>query len=322
MINRVVEIQSEGHFLSLSRGFLLIHKDQQEIARIPLSDIAVLVLSGHGCTLSTNVIHALLEHEASIILCGNNYHPATVMWPYVSHHQQTQKIHDQIGCGLPLKKRLWQQLVQHKILFQGQVLQHFGLPDQGLVPLSKRVKSGDPENLEAQAARRYWGVLFGENFKRDAEAEGLNAHLNYGYAVLRGAVARSVAACGLNPSLGIFHTNKSNPFCLVDDLMEPFRPLVDWVVKNLSLTAKLEKLTPENKRRLAAVLHYDLEGKEQQNIVTHAVLRLCQSFCVSLVRTEILLDLPLKIIPSVVSRDGITTNNPVRISQRVDAGDV
>ncbi len=114
-------------------------------------------------------------------------------------------------------------------------MEHFTPDHGGLIPLSRRVRSGDPDNLEAQAAQRYWPRLFGKDFRRDRGAEGINAALNYGYAVVRAAAARAVVAAGLIPSLGVFHSNRGNPFCLVDDMFEPYRPYVDWRVKSLVL---------------------------------------------------------------------------------------
>lgn len=122
-------------------------------------------------------------------------------------------------------------MIRAKIAQQGAVLTHFTGKHAGLAPMAKRVRSGDPGNLEAQAAQRYWPRLFGSEFRRDRHADGINALLNYGYAVVRAAAARAVVASGLIPSLGVFHSNRSNPFCLADDLLEPFRPYVDWRVK-------------------------------------------------------------------------------------------
>jgi CRISPR-associated protein Cas1 len=169
------------------------------------------------------------------MVTGRNHLPAGMMLPIDAHHIQTQRHRAQVETSEPVKKRLWQSLVAGKIALQGEVLTHFAGNDGGLGPMSKRVRSGDPENLEAQAAQRYWPRLFGGDFRRDREAEDANALLNYGYAVVRAAAARAVVASGLIPSLGVFHKNRSNPFCLADDLFEPYRPYVDWRVKNLSV---------------------------------------------------------------------------------------
>jgi CRISPR-associated protein Cas1 len=156
-----------------------------------------------------------------------------MMLPLDAHHVQTERHRAQGEASAPTRKRIWQRLIAAKIAQQADVLVHFTGHHGGLLPLSKRVRSGDPDNLEAQAAQRYWPSLFGRDFRRDRDADGINALLNYGYAVMRAAIARAVVASGLIPSLGVFHSNRSNPFCLADDLLEPYRPYVDWRVRLL-----------------------------------------------------------------------------------------
>jgi CRISPR-associated protein Cas1 len=156
-----------------------------------------------------------------------------MMLPLDAHHVQTERHLAQVEASEPTKKRAWQAIIQAKIAQQGAVLAHFTGDHGGLAAMAQRVKSGDPDNLEAQAAQRYWPRLFGKEFRRDRDADGINALLNYGYAVVRAATARAVVASGLIPSLGVFHRNRGNPFCLADDLLEPYRPYIDWRVKLL-----------------------------------------------------------------------------------------
>jgi CRISPR-associated protein Cas1 len=156
-----------------------------------------------------------------------------MMLPLDAHHVQTERHRAQVEASEPMKKRVWQALIRCKIAQQGTVLTHFTGDHGGLAAMSRRVRSGDPDNLEAQAAQRYWPRLFGGAFRRDRDADGVNALLNYGYAVVRAAASRAVVASGLIPSLGVFHRNRGNPFCLADDLLEPYRPYVDWRVKLL-----------------------------------------------------------------------------------------
>jgi CRISPR-associated protein Cas1 len=154
-----------------------------------------------------------------------------MLLPLQTHSIQTERIIAQASSSLPTRKRLWQQIVRAKIQAQADVLTEFRNTDLGLLALISNVRSGDPANVEAQAARRYWTSLFSCNtFRRDRDAQDQNRLLNYGYAVLRAIIARAICAAGLHPSLGLHHHNKYNAFCLADDLMEPYRPVVDRVV--------------------------------------------------------------------------------------------
>lgn len=280
MVGRVVEIADTGRHLSLYRGFLVVKAEQQEQGRVPLSDISVLMLSGHGNSLSTNMVNKLLENGSMIVFCGSNFHPSGLVWPMASHHLQQKRLHDQIAVSKPLKKRLWQTLVQAKIKNQADLLETFGASDPTLQGLVQRVGSGDPENCEAQAARRYWKPLMGPEFKRDVKAEGINGLLNYGYAVLRAATARAVASTGLHPALSLHHHNQSNPFGLVDDLMEPFRPWVDGVVRRIR-DEGIEEVIPKTKRQLAAVLDLDMKTDKGNTPLSNCLFRLAQSLVTS-----------------------------------------
>ena len=296
MTGRVVEISETGKHLSVSRGFLVVTAEKQELDRVPLADILVLVISGVGNSLSTNVVNSLLENDVSIIFCGPNYHPLGLVWPLGSHHLPVQRLNLQISASNPLKKRLWQRLVQAKISNQAAVLDYFGAPDPALAGLAKRVGSGDPENCEAQAARRYWGLLMGPDFRRNTQGDGINSLLNYGYAVLRAATARAVAIVGLYPALGIHHHNQANPFCLVDDLMEPFRPLVDVYVKKIHDRGVAE-VTPDSKRELAGILNLDLTSHLGGSPLSNCLLRLAQSLVKSFESGKPELVLPLSPLP-------------------------
>ncbi len=301
-MNRIIEIQNDGYYLSAARGFMVIEKKGETNARkIPLTDIGVLILSGVGCGLSTNLVMRLVEAGAGIVLCGANYHPAALILPVEGHHEQTGRIRQQIGASLPLRKRLWQTIVQSKIRHQAEILSRWAGRDEGLMELARRVGSGDSDNKEAQAARRYWPVLFGPTFRRNSKAGGTNALLNYGYAIIRAQMARSVAACGLHPALGIHHRNDANPFCLVDDLMEPFRPLVDHCVREIVEVRKEPpaELTPDIKRELADVLGLLLKGKRDIAVAPTHILRLCQSLVQSFAAKKESLVFPASILPVV-----------------------
>lgn len=276
MIGRVLEIQENGRHLSLSRGFMVVTVEREEISRIPLDDIAVLVVNAHQLTYTHNLLLELNRRGIAFIACGSNHLPEAMFWPVDTHHQQAGVMMAQAEAGLPLRKQIWKILIQAKIRFQHEALEKAGIQEGALREMAGRVRSGDPENLEAQAARRYWPLLMGEGFIRDKEAVNQNALLNYGYAIIRSGVARAVMAAGLHPTLGVFHRNRLNPMCLVDDVMEPFRPVVDWEVLNMVRSGQTE-VTPDTKKRLALLLLEDCTLDENASPISVAMLRMTQS---------------------------------------------
>ena len=257
MIGRVIEVASEGCHLARSRGFMVVTRDGAEEGRVPLDDIGVLLCNARGLTYSNSLMTELARRGAPAVLCGNDYLPVAWLWPVEGHHVQAMRMRRQIEAPLPLRKRLWQAVVKAKTAQQAVILEMLGKPADGLDALARRVRSGDPENVEAQAARKYWPRLFGSDFRRSRFGGATNPFLNYGYTVLRAAVARAVVSAGLHPSIGIHHSNRGNSMCLVDDLMEPFRPLVDYRVVRLSPDGS-DELTTEAKGALAAVLAMDM----------------------------------------------------------------
>ncbi|MBM5783095.1 MAG: type II CRISPR-associated endonuclease Cas1 [Pelagibacterales bacterium] len=300
MTNRIIEISDPLVSLSMSRGFLIVKIENTEKTRIAFEDIGILVLNGTGATITTNLLNALLEAGTMIVVLGANYLPSGIFYPTNPHYLHKQKINLQIQSSKPLEKRLWQQVVKAKILNQAAILSHFsGEDERQLLELAKKVSSGDKENLEAQAARKYWQKLFGENFRRNFESNGINSMLNYGYAILRSATARAIFASGLHPAIGIHHSNQENAFCLVDDLMEPFRPMVDFVVKKISEeNQEIQKLTPAIKKNLTKILNLDLSTQAGTTPINNCLTRLCQSFVRSLENREANLDFPLSPLPN------------------------
>lgn len=257
VVGRVVEIASDGRHLAIDRGFMTVSDKDSELGRVPLDDLAAVVANAHGLTYSNNLLVTLATRGVPVVLCGPNHRPAAVVWPVDGHHAQSGRMDDQANAAAPLKKRLWQQIVQAKILAQGATLATVGAESGGFLLLSRKVRAGDPSNVEAEAARRYWPLLFGADFRRDQDGDGLNGLLNYGYAVLRAATARAVMAAGLHPSLGLMHSNRGNAMVLVDDLMEPFRPIVDREVHRLR-GEKIIQVTSEAKEALARTMIIDL----------------------------------------------------------------
>jgi CRISPR-associated protein Cas1 len=252
MIGRVVEIASDGCYLSLDRGFLVVSHKGAEVGRTPIDDVAALIGNAHGLIYSNNLLVALAERGTPFVLCGANHRPAGLLWPVDGHHRQAARMDAQLHASQPLRKQLWKQVVQAKIGMQAAVIGLYGGPEPPLRRLISKVRSGDPSNIEGQAARLYWGLLFGKAFRRDREAEGANAMLNYGYTVLRAIVARQLMAAGLHPGIPLHHANEGNAMRLVDDLMEPFRPLVDAWVRRLIETGARE-LNAACRRTLALI---------------------------------------------------------------------
>jgi CRISPR-associated protein Cas1 len=261
MVGRVVEIANDGRHLAVDRGFMTVGENGTEIGRVALDDIAAVVANAHGLTYSNNLMVTLAMRGVPVVLCSANHRPAAVVWPVDGHHAQAGRMSDQARASAALKKRHWQQIVQAKILAQAATLTAVGAEAGGFRLLARKVRSGDPDNVEAEAARRYWTLLFGAGFRRDQDGDGINGLLNYGYAILRAATARAVMAAGLHPSLGLMHSNRGNAMVLVDDLMEPFRPTVDREVHRLRGNGLLE-VTSETKAALARVMVVDLPTDE------------------------------------------------------------
>lgn len=233
MIRKTVEFATPGTRLSVSLRQLVIERPDLPRATLPIEDLGVVIVDDVRASYTQAVFIELLAAGATVLVTGRDHLPAGMMLPLDAHHVQTERHLAQVAAGEPTKKRLWQALVRRKIEQQSAVLAHFTGGDGGLGAMAQRVRSGDPDNLEAQAAQRYWPALFGRTFRRERGADATNALLNYGYAVVRAATARAVVASGLIPSLGVFHSNRGNPFALADDLVEPYRPYVDWRVRQI-----------------------------------------------------------------------------------------
>lgn len=296
MVGRVIEIATDGRHLSVDRGFLVVSERGDEIGKVAMDDVAAVVANAHGLTYSNNLLVKLSERGIPVVLCGANHMPAAIVWPVDAHHIQTGRMNDQVGASLPLKKRLWAQVVRAKIQAQGATLAAVGAPHGGFYLLSRKVRSGDPANVEAEAARRYWPLLMGTDFRRDRDGGGVNGMLNYGYAVLRAGVARAVMAAGLHPSFGLMHANRSNPMVLVDDLMEPFRPTVDREVWRLVKAGTLE-VNPGTKAALARIMVIDLPTTFGLSPVMTCAERLAQSLARAYAGEASTLDLPLPSLP-------------------------
>jgi CRISP-associated protein Cas1 len=299
VIGRIVEVADDKRYLFVHRGFLVVQEtagDRKELGQIPLDDIAAVIANAHGIIYSNNLLVALAERGIPFVLCSDNHNAAGMIWPIDGNFQQAKRIDAQLAAALPLKKRLWAQIVKSKVEQQASALEAAGVNAIPVRALLKRIKSGDPTNIEAQAARRYWGALFGEDFRRDQGGQGLNALLNYGYTVLRSATARAVVAAGLHPTLGLHHSNAGNPMRLVDDLMEPLRPVIDLKVYQLQLKGEVE-VVPGTKRALVRTLYEDMASDYGTTPVMVCIQRIATSLAQVYLGERTGLELPWPGIP-------------------------
>lgn len=235
--------------------------EEKEPKVIPIEDIGIVVLDHPRITITQGLLAAISENNAVIINCDAKHLPFSLLLPSAVHHAYTEKLRFQLNASVPLKKNLWQQTVVAKIRNQAAILDKHAIDSSRLQYLAEIVKSDDSENCESRAASYYWKVLFydAETFRRHRYGEPPNNMLNYGYAILRAVVARSLVASGLLTALGIHHRNKYNPYCLADDIMEPYRPLVDELVIHLAGEyGDQEELTPAMKRELLQIPALDI----------------------------------------------------------------
>ena len=201
---------------------------------VPIEDIGMLVLENQQITISNGLLAKLIQNKAAIISCENFHLPISLLQPLVGHSEQTERMRYQLNASVPLQKNLWQQTINAKISNQACFMDTRDIPARKMHKWANEVKSGDTENHESRAAVYYWQHIFGiTDFTRDRHVDAPNNLLNYGYAILRGITARALVSSGMLPSVGIFHRNKYNAFCLADDIMEPYRVFVDVLVNDI-----------------------------------------------------------------------------------------
>lgn len=261
MIKRTLYF-GQAAYLSLRDGQLLVMLLAEERSRsIPIEDIGVLILDHQQISITHGLMNALEAHKCALITCSASHMPSGLFLPLDAHSLQSERFQTQIEATLPLKKQLWQQTVRMKIQNQARVLEEvYAQPQANMLAWVKQVRSGDPDNLEARAAAYYWANLFPSlpKFTREREESAPNALLNYGYALLRAVVARSLVSVGLLPTLGIHHHNRYNAYCLADDIMEPYRPYVDKFVQEIYEREYPESLTKDIKHRLLTIMEQDV----------------------------------------------------------------
>jgi len=282
MIPKIVDVSENGRFIAKHRGFITIKQGDEFYGEVPLDDIGVLMISAFGATCTKDALVSLAERGAVTVLCGSKGMPSALVLPVNANYESALRIRVQSQASQPLKKRLWQAIVTAKLKHQSEVLRFFENQEKAnqIGVYAQQVQSGDPQNREATGARIYWKALFGDDFSRHPDGDWPNCLLNYGYALLRASAARAICAAGLNPIFGIHHENSTNPFPLADDIMEPYRPLVDFYVKQI-LAADIKELNPIAKQMISTFLWADLYFKEETTPLYAAMERLAFSLVTS-----------------------------------------
>jgi len=288
---QVIELNKAGIYISVKGGFLLV-KDGEQTDKIDLDNIDCMIINSYGASFSNNALIRLCELNIPLLVCGNNANPIGILQSNTENVYRKTHLTAQLNASLPLQKNLWQSIIKAKVHNQAALLKSLGQKSDDIALLEKKVTSGDTGNVEAIAARFYWQRLFGKAFKRDFEQPGINAFLNYCYAILRASFCRHIAAAGLLPEAGIHHRNQMNPFCLADDLMEPYRPFADALVKSIALIDKIE-LNPEFKRQLISVLDTSVAMGENNYHLQFAIQKTVQTLVNSYLQKKCLLEYPV-----------------------------
>lgn len=268
MIKRIIDI-SEQAYLHLKHQQLLIDKQGETVGQVPIEDLGVLILQHPAIVISQQVIIHCQKNKVVVIFCDDKRLPYSAILPLAESHTLHNKIlKQQVAITEPTRKRLWQQIVQQKITAQAKTLSYLGKESVRLERLAQQVTAGDATNCEAIAAQAYWPILFGKSFRRNVDMSGINSLLNYGYSIIRAAVARAICGAGLHPTLGLFHKNQYNALCLADDMMEPFRPWVDVLVYQLAQQGQLD-INQQTKQLLLGLLSEPVtyEGKKMPLMV-------------------------------------------------------
>lgn len=267
--------------------------DNGNIVHFPLEDINCILIENQSVTVSTYMLQQLAEYGIVLYVCDEKHLPNAVLLPLVRHSRHYKVLKCQMNLGKPLQKRLWQQIIVRKILNQAYCLELQEIDGaEELRKMSKEVQSGDRTHVEAKAAAFYFRKLYGIGFTRGDE-NIVNAALNYGYAIVRGMIARSIVCYGLEPSIGIFHCSELNSYNLADDIIEPFRPLVDlYVSTHFDVSEVNFALTPEIKRGLFGIINYDMLVKGEKRIVSNSIDMLVAGYSGAIQGNRTELDLP------------------------------
>lgn len=265
----------------------------EEEVQVPLEDINCILIENQSVTVSAYFLQKAADMGIAVYFCDEKHLPNAVLLPMVRHSRHFKILKYQMEAGKPLQKRLWQQIVVQKIRNQALCLQLLGLDGaKELFDMCREVQSGDRTHVEAKAAAFYFRSMYGLGFSRGND-HIINSALNYGYAIVRGLIARSIVCYGLEPSIGVFHHSELNNYNLADDMIEPFRPLVDLYVSQHFDMAEIDpKLTPEMKRGLFGVINFDMDMKGDKRIISNCIDRMVASYSSALQERRTELDLP------------------------------
>lgn len=283
-IDSNVKIFIENQQLCIDRG---------EVVSFPLEDINCVMIENQSVTLSAYLLQCFAEAGIALYVCDAKHLPNAVLLPMVRHSRHYKILKCQMNLGKPLQKRLWQQVTVQKISNQATCLKLLELEGaEELFRMSKEVQSGDRTHVESKAAAFYFKNLFGIGFSRGDECI-VNSALNYGYAIIRGMLARSIVCYGLEPSIGIFHSSELNSYNLADDMIEPYRPLVDlYVAQHFDVSEVDDALTPEIKRGLFGIINFDMSVKGEKRIISNCIDMMVASYSSALQGNRTELDLP------------------------------
>lgn len=260
MITRSIYIGNPAYLkLKDEQMHILCPETKVAKGKVPVEDLGLLMLDHFQITISHQLIQKMMGNNVVVISCDAHHLPHGIMLPLHGHTEHSDRIKDQLEASEPLKKQLWKQTIECKIENQKEVLRRLGNYYEPMIDYQNNVKSGDITNMEGIAAQHYWKYLISLDFLRQRYGGSPNQFFNFGYAVLRSIVARAIVETGLLPVLGIFHKNKYNPYCLADDLMEPYRPFVDWLVMDwLNKNTATEELTKEFKAHILQIATKDV----------------------------------------------------------------
>ena len=271
MITRSIYIGNPAYLkLKDEQLYIMDLETGQMKGKIPLEDLGLLMLDHWQITVSHQLIQKMMGNNVVVISCDAHHLPHGIMLPLHGHTEFSDRIKDQMEASEPLKKQLWKQTIECKIENQKEVLRRLGNYYEPMMDYRNNVKSGDLTNMEGIAAQHYWKYLISLDFLRQRFGDSPNQFFNFGYSVLRSIVARAIVETGLLPVLGIFHKNKYNPYCLADDMMEPYRPFVDWLVMDwLTRNPETEDLTKEFKAHILQIATKDvkIDGKTRPLMV-------------------------------------------------------
>lgn len=279
MPHQIIDITQDGYYLRSYRNWIVIEKAKQEIGKAFLGDVLCILVHTGYALYSHDLLVKISEQNIPLVICDHRHEPVSILTPVTGNHLQSKRTYHQAKSSQPLQKRLWRDIVCKKIEEQANSLvTHNSNQAIAMKKMKSTVLAGDKTNVEARAARFYWPILFSKEFKRDRNHSGINAHLNYGYTILRSAMARSVVAAGLTPSLGVGHKNARNSFCLVDDLVEPFRPLVDRLVRD-NATNWGGSISTSAREELAGILSRQIITEEGKTDLNRVLAILVNSLC-------------------------------------------